>query len=277
MNTYAFDLDLGKRFSDQVVAIGQSDHNGTTLTVTLYKDGTKFTTTGLTAYFAMRLPGESNYYRKSCTYSAGVITCVIDEEYAGAVAGRTDVAYFELHQGSSVIASTARFLVIVLPSATHGMTEGYRYDDEVVAVVRQWLDEHPEATTTVTDDSLTTAKLKDKQITEPKMADNAISTRTIIDASVTTAKLADASVTTDKLGGSSVTTAKLDNLSVTEAKLASDSVTRDKVADSAIGTSELASKAVTTDKLADSSVTADKLDQSMFRVVTDAEIAAMLS
>lgn len=237
MNTYAFDLDLCKRFSDQVVIIGQSDHNGTTLTVTLYKDGTAFTTTGLSAYFAMQLPGGSSYYRKACTYSAGVITCVIDEEYAGAVAGKTDVAYFELHQGDTVIASTARFLVVVLPSATHGMTEGYRYDDEVAAVIRQWMDEHPEATTTVVDDSLTTDKLKDRQITEPKMADAAISTRTIIDGSVTTPKMADASVTTGKLAGLSVTT----------------------------------------EKLAQGSVTVDKLDQSMFHVVTDADIAAMLN
>lgn len=277
MNTYAFDLDLGKRFSDQVVTIGQSDHNGTTLTVTLYRDGERFTTANLTAYFAMRLPGESNYYRQSCTYNAGVITCTIDEAYAGAIAGKTDIAYFELHQGDTVIASTARFLVVVLESATHGMTEGYRYDDEVAAVVRQWLDDHPEATTTVTDDSLTTPKFKDKQITEPKMADNAISTRTVIDGAVTTAKLADGATTTDKLAGSSVTTAKLDNLSVTEAKLAANSVTHEKMADNSVGTDEIVNSSVTTPKLANGSVTVDKLDQSMFRVVTDAEIAAMLN
>lgn len=174
MNTYAFDLDLGKRFSDQVVVIGQSDHNGTTLTVKLYKDGTAFTTSGLTAYFAMRLPGGTSYYRKECTYNAGTITCVIDEEYAGAIAGRTDVAYFELHQGSTVIASTARFLVVVLESATHGMTEGQRYDDEVIAAINDWLDEHPEATTTVVDDSLTTDKYKNGSVTTPKIADGAV-------------------------------------------------------------------------------------------------------
>lgn len=222
MNTYAFDLDLGKRFSDQVVTIGQSDHNGTTLTVTLYKDGTKFTTSGLTAYFAMRLPGGKSYYRKQCTYSAGTITCVIDEEYAGAVAGKTDIAYFELRQGTTVIASTARFLVVVLPSATKGMSEGQRYDDEIIATVNAWLDEHPEATTTVEDDSLTTAKLKDKQITEPKLADDAVSTRTIADANVTTEKLADLSVTTPKLANVSVTTPKIADGAVTSEKLSSD-------------------------------------------------------
>ena len=220
MNAYTFDLDLDKQFNDQVVVIGQSDHNGTTLTVTLYRDGTRFTTSGLTAYFAMRLPGGKDYYRTECTYSSGVITCTIDEEYAGASAGRTDVAYFELHQGTSVIASTARFLVIVLPSATAGMSEGQRYDDEIAAVVRQWLDDHPEATTTVVDDSLTTAKLKDRQITEPKMADDAVSTRVLL--------------------GSSVTTAKIDNLAVTEAKLGADAVTTQKIKDGSVTYGKLA-------------------------------------
>lgn len=37
--------------------------------------------------------------------------------------------------------------------------------------VDNWLDEHPEATTTVQDDSLTTAKYKDKSVTEAKLAD----------------------------------------------------------------------------------------------------------
>ena len=174
MNTYAFDLDLGKRFSDQVVIIGQSDHNGTTLTVTLYKDGTAFTTSGLTAYFAMRLPGDTNYYRTACTYNAGVITCTIDETYAGAIAGRTDTAYFELHQGGTVIASTARFLVVVLESATHGMTEGYRYDDEVLAAVYEWLTDHPEKVTTVQPNGIDTDKLATDAVTTPKILNGAV-------------------------------------------------------------------------------------------------------
>lgn len=313
MNSYAFDLDLDKQFNDQVVIIGQSDHNGTALTVTLYKNGTRFTTSGLSAYFAMRLPGGKDYYRKSCSYSSGVITVTIDEEYAGASAGRTDVAYFELHQGTSVVASTARFLVIVLPSATQGMSEGQRYDDEIVAAVRQWLTEHPEATTTVTDNSLTTAKIKDRQITEPKMADGSVSTRTIVDGNVTTAKIGDLAVTeakiadnsvtnvkmadnsvntaeivdgavttskvndgaitTAKLEGSSVTTAKIDNLAVTEAKLAADSVTRDKLADNAVGTNEIANLAVVTEKIADGVVTYNKL--AGMRKLTTADIDAL--
>lgn len=273
MNSYAFDLDLDKRFNDQVVIIGQSDHDGTQLTVTLYKNSQRFTQSGITAYFAMRLPGGENYYRKQCSYSSGVITCTIDEEYAGAVSGRTDIAYFELHQGTSVIASTARFLVIVLPSATEGMTEGYRYDDEVSAVVRQWLDDHPEATTTVTDDSLTTAKLKDRQITEPKMADGAISTRTIIDGNVTTDKLAGGAVTDAKLAANSVTNEKMADDAVNTSEIVNLAVTTAKIADSAVTTDKVAQSAVTGPKIADGSVTYSKLD-GVARL-TNAQIDAM--
>ena len=276
MNSYTFDLELNKQFSDEVVTIGQSDHNGTQLTVTLYKDGERFTTSGLTAYFAMRLPGESNYYRQSCTYNAGVITCTIDESYAGAIAGKTDVAYFELHQGTTVIASTSRFLVVVLKSATQGMTEGYRYDDEVSAVVRQWLDDHPEATTTVTDNSLTTAKFKDSSVTTAKLADGSVTTPKLADTAVTTAKVADAAITADKLATNSVTSAKIADGSVTDGKLANSAVTAPNLASSSVTTDKVASSAVTTAKIADGAVTFDKLSSDIFTVVTDAQIAAMI-
>lgn len=276
LNTYAFDLDLDKRFSDQVVIIGQSDHNGTALTATLYKDGTRFTTSNLTAYFAMKLPGGGNYYRKEGTYNGGVITVTLDEEYAGAVAGKTDVAYFEIHQGSTVIASTARFLVVVLESATHGMTEGYRYDDEVIAAVHEWLDAHPEKVTTVQPNGIDTEKLAPLSVTNAKLAQDAVTNFNMADDSVNTAEIVNGAVTTDKLGGSSVTTAKIDNLAVTEAKLAADSVTRSKIADDAVGTDEIANASVTTPKIANGSITGDKLAQGLFHVVTDAEIAAMI-
>lgn len=42
--------------------------------------------------------------------------------------------------------------------------------------VSDWLDEHPEATTTVQDDSITTVKLKDDSVTTPKIADEAVTT-----------------------------------------------------------------------------------------------------
>ena len=47
-------------------------------------------------------------------------------------------------------------------------------DEALAGYVGAWLDEHPEATTTVEDDSLTTAKYKDGSITGPKIADGAV-------------------------------------------------------------------------------------------------------
>ena len=220
MITYNMDLNLDKRHSDEAIAIRQGDHNGTTIVATLYQGGSQLTTTGLTAYFVMRLPDKKSYYRKACTYSAGVATVIIDEQYAASVAGVTDVAYFELQQGSSVIASSSSITVIVLPSATDGMSAGQRYDDEIVATIRQWLGEHPEATTTVQDDSLTAAKLKANSVTTEKIADGAVTEAKLAAGAVATGKIADSAVTSGKIADSSVTTSKLADGSVTYDKLA---------------------------------------------------------
>ena len=210
MNDYTLDLDLDKRYSNQHVIMRQSDHQGTTITATLYDHGERYTTAGLTAYFVMRLPSNAGYYRKEAAYNAGVVTHVVDEEYACSVAGKTDVAYFELHQGTSVIASTESISVIILPSATAGMSEGQRYDDEIAATVRQWLDDHPEATTTVQDGAITTAKLADGAVTTQKVANGAVITEKIADSSIVPQKIAQNAITTPKLAGSSVTDDKLD-------------------------------------------------------------------
>ena len=234
MNTYSFDLNLDKKYRGKYIIMRQGDDDSTTLTATLYDQGVPFTESGYTAKFKMTLPDKQHYYRADATYNVGVVTVILDEEYAASYPGRTDDAYFELTKNAKVY-STEPISVVIRRDATDGMTEGKDYDDEIIATINGWLDDHPEATTTVQDDALKTPKYKD--------------------GSVTTPKLADAAVTTDKLAGSSVTTAKLDNLSVTEAKLAAD--------------------AVTTVKIADEAVTIDKLDPGIFTVVTDAQIAAM--
>lgn len=46
----------------------------------------------------------------------------------------------------------------------------HEFVEDVSGAVDSWLDEHPEATTTVQDDSLTTAKYKDGSVTEDKLA-----------------------------------------------------------------------------------------------------------
>ena len=62
------------------------------------------------------------------------------------------------------------------------------------------------------------------------IADGSIGTAKLADGAVTTGKLADSAVTTGKLADSAVTTAKIANGSVTEAKIATGAVTVDKLA-----------------------------------------------
>ena len=122
-------------------------------------------------------------------------------------------------------------------------------DAQVGEAVEDWLDDHPEATTTVQDDSLTTAKYKDGSVTTAKIAD----------ANVTADKLADGAATTAKLADGAVTTAKIADANVTADKLASGAATTAKLADGAVTTAKLADGAVATAKIADGAVTLAKL------------------
>lgn len=54
--------------------------------------------------------------------------------------------------------------------ATEWVDVGLPTDEQTAAAVSAWLDEHPEATTTVQDDSLTEAKYKNGSITKAKLA-----------------------------------------------------------------------------------------------------------
>ena len=213
MNTYAFDLSLDKKYRGKYIILRQGDDDSTTLTATLYDQGVPFTESGYTCKFKMTLPDNQHYYRADATYAAGVVTIVIDEEFAASYPGRTNDAYFELTKGAKVY-STEPISVVIRRDATDGMTEGKDYDDEIISTINDYLDAHPEKMTTVVDNSIETKKIIDKQITEPKLADEAVSTRA--------------------LAGSSVTTAKLDNLSVTEAKVASNAITTPKIVDGAV-------------------------------------------
>ena len=214
MNIYHLDLDLDKRsaLSNETgglcVVIRQGDTSGTQLSVDFYDHGEPFTSAA-TVYFAMELPDKSHYYRTQATYSNGTATVTLDEAYAASVVGRTGNAYFEVH-ANNVIASTSSFSVIVLPSATSGKAEGQSYDDEVIATIRAWLDEHPEATTTVTDGSISTVKLADGSVTTPKLAADAVITEKIADSQVTSQKLANSAVTSAKIAAGAVSDDKLD-------------------------------------------------------------------
>lgn len=177
MNTFNLNLDLDKTSGIiQWVTLRQGDKNGTQLSATIYDHGTPVTG-NYTARFSLRHPGTGDtYYRETATYNNGVATVTVDEQYAATVTGIT-AGYFELLQGSTVIASTADFGVRILASATDGAVPGEVYDsaiedalaelDEatghinqmVVDATEEYLNAHPELTTTVEDNSLTDAKL----------------------------------------------------------------------------------------------------------------------
>lgn len=177
MNTFDLSLDLDKRSGvTQWVTLRQGDKNGTELRATIYDHGVQVGG-GYSCRVSIRHPGTGEtYYRETANFASGVATVTIDEQYAAAVVGITS-GYFELLQGSAVIASTADFGVRILRSATDGAVPGEVYDsaiedalaelDEatgrisqmVVDATEEYLEAHPELTTTVEDNSLTDAKL----------------------------------------------------------------------------------------------------------------------
>ena len=77
---------------------------------------------------------------------------------------------------------------------------------EVVAqATEDWLDDHPEATTTVEDDSITTIKIKDEAVTHDKIEDYCIDSTKIDHNAVTSWHIADGTITDDDLAGCDVT------------------------------------------------------------------------
>lgn len=136
MNTYHLKLDLNKGPLHSLdgdyggITLRQGDKNGCTLVVDLYDHGERFTTTGLTAFFVMELPDHVHYYSAQATYSAGTVTVQIDESCAASAYGNT-VAYIELRQGTTIVASTREITVRILRDAREGKTAGETYDSEI--------------------------------------------------------------------------------------------------------------------------------------------------
>ena len=181
MNTYQLKLDLNKGPTYSVgmaysgITLRQGDKRGCTVVAELYDHGTRFTEAGYTAYFVMGLPDREHYYREAATYSAGTATIIIDESLAASVAGDT-IAYFELTKGGATY-STQGIKVSVLKDARADKTPGETYDSRIEQAIQEledaiagidvsieedvaeWLDQHPEATTTVQDGSITYPKL----------------------------------------------------------------------------------------------------------------------
>lgn len=107
--------------------------------------------------------------------------------------------------------------------------------------VKEWLDEHPEATSSVEDGSVSSDKLASSAVTSEKISNSAVTTEKINNLAVTAAKIGNSAVTADKIGNSAVTTdkindsavttAKVNNLAITSAKIANGAITEGKMSD----------------------------------------------
>ena len=132
MNTHELNLDVSKQPAVvPVLYLGQGDKNGTTLQASIYDDGVPLSLSGKSVRFEMRAPGDSAYYEVNGTVSSNVATFAIDETYAAAICGATDTAYVEVLQGTTVICSTNRFRIVVLPNAQEGVDPSHAWTNGV--------------------------------------------------------------------------------------------------------------------------------------------------
>lgn len=130
MNVQTLDLDIGKRGNGQCIRIGQGDSGGTTITATIYDNGSPVSLSGASANLCVRLPDRMHYYRGKCSISGSVVTHVCEESRLASVPGFTDEAYFELIIGSQTF-STERFSLDIMRSALDGQVPSQSWDDAV--------------------------------------------------------------------------------------------------------------------------------------------------
>ena len=113
MNTQELRLDLSKQAAVRpIVAIRQGDRNGTKLDVEIYDNGTPLSLSNAAVALCVLLPGEEDSYIVSGTAQGSTASFTIDETYAAAYTGRTDIAYVEVTIGESVCSTQAFELVI---------------------------------------------------------------------------------------------------------------------------------------------------------------------
>lgn len=103
----------------------------------------------------------------------------------------------------------------VIPAVDAAFQDAPHLQEVVIQATGDWLDEHPEATTTVQDGSITSLKLGSGAVTSVKIGGSA----------VTSAKIGSNAVITDKIKDEAVTTPKIKDGAVTDAKLATCNIT----------------------------------------------------
>ena len=141
MNIQTITLDISKRPSvTPAIYLRQGDKSGTQLRVNVMRDGAAFPLGGYVVRFEMRAPKDRGYYECTGSANGNVATFTIDETYAAAFAGVTDVAYVRILEGSTVIASTGNFRVVIHEDGTEGADPNGAYTNGVT----EWLEDATE-------------------------------------------------------------------------------------------------------------------------------------
>lgn len=128
-------LDVSKNLAPPTIYLGQGDKNGETIKVEITDNGVAFPLTNYSVRFCMRLPHRGGSYEVDGTKSGNVATFNIDETYAAAVSGTTDVAFVQILSGDTVIASTSRAIVVVRSAHTDGVDPATAYDNGIQAFI----------------------------------------------------------------------------------------------------------------------------------------------
>lgn len=114
-------------------------------------------------------------------------------------------AVLEVYSGDTVV-STFKFRIDVKENPFYGTTIGSLTPKQLETVeqtayssAHDWMDEHPEASTTVQDGAISTAKLADNSVTSAKIKDGTIETVDLANGIVSALKLANTSVMENKV------------------------------------------------------------------------------
>jgi hypothetical protein len=237
-------LDVAKEASNEVVYLGQGDKSGTTLRVSVTDGGEAYSLSGKGARLCVQLPHRGGSYEVDGTVSGNVATFEIDETYAAAVSGRSDILFVQVLQGDTVICSTSRAHLVVRPSHNDGVEPATAYnngikdfidssqaqlDAAIVSAAETAAEHQAEAIAAKVpwptqsggsgaDSGAEGLLLKSNgdgttswgTVGTVQVDNGALITEKYADSSVTAQKLANSSVTTQKLAGGSVTDDKLD-------------------------------------------------------------------
>ena len=138
MNVQTMALDVSKETEAQsTITIRQGDKNGTVLNVGIFDNGTALDLSSLSVRLCAKLPDGVHYYSVNGTASGNTATFGVDESYAAAYPGVTDLAYVDVLDGDDVICSTQPFRLVVEPGAREGVVPSDEHISEIDAAVER--------------------------------------------------------------------------------------------------------------------------------------------